>query len=74
MEEMTLRKSLDKLNPPGGIRLRIYYPYDTPPKVLTTTGSTRESEIIRAKKDFEFREEMSGKLEWFPGWYIASAV
>jgi hypothetical protein len=74
MEEMPLRKTLDKMKPPGGVRLRIYYPYDTPPKVMTTTGLSQECESPRAQGEYEFREEMSGKTEWGPGWYIASAV
>jgi hypothetical protein len=74
MDEMPMRQTLDTMAPEAGIRLRIYYPWDTPPKVMTTTGSTQQSSSSRAKADYELREEMSGKTEWIPGWYIAAIV
>lgn len=67
------RKSLDALNPGKGLRLQIFFPYDAPTRYLVTTGEHRESSG-RAIWDFQVRDELSGRTEWVPGWYVAAIV
>ena len=64
------RQSLDRMHLRPGAMIRIYFPWDTPPLLMSWTGKTREHTGSRATDDFEFKES-SGKLRWIPGWYIA---
>lgn len=73
-EEVPMRTTLDQMDLQAGIRLRIYYPNDTAPKVMTTTGRHQDCKSPRAKAEYEFREEGATHTEWIPGWYIASQV
>ena len=68
------RKSIDALSPGRGLRLQIFFPHDRATRHLVTTGEQRDHEGKRASWDFEVRDELSGRTEWVPGWYVARIV
>ena len=66
------RKTLDRIGPPKGARLRVFFPYDAPPKVFVASGETRLPEAGRGKFDHRLVDpDAPSSPEWLPGWYIA---
>lgn len=68
-----MRTKLDALHVEQGFKYTVYYPWDTPPRVLRATGSSRLAKSPQgpSKFEWEFVDAASGKTAWLPGWYLA---
>lgn len=64
------RQTLDRMYLPQGAKIRVYFPYDKPPLVMTATGNSRDQKSRMSEHEYEFQDD-SGKFRWVPGWYIA---
>lgn len=70
-----MRPKLDELGGERGTALRVYFPWDTPPRVLLTTGSSRPTTSSGpCQFDWELLDPDVGEREWVPGWYIVARV
>lgn len=68
-----MRQKLDDLGTELGSKLRVFFPWNTPPRVMETTGNSRpNASPAPCECDWEMRDDVTGMLEWIPGWYVAT--
>lgn len=67
------RPKLDDLGDEKGSRIRVYYPWNTPPRTFVTTGTSRPTTSKGpCQFDWELIDPDMGVKEWVPGWYVVS--
>lgn len=72
-----MRMKLDLLKASTGSRVRVYYPWDTPPKILIATGDVRKvakETPAPSNQEWEFYNTVTQMREWVPGWYIGTPL
>lgn len=76
VEYLRMRKrKIDTFGGAPGARLRVFFPYDQPVRVLSLTGNLRPNKTAApCECDWEMTDPDSGRSEWIPGWYVATLV